>query len=58
MRYFDEKRKTDNSSVYRKAAILAELNCSYCSPNRGCNGNRNKTLRSWKDRTKKRKQWQ
>jgi len=56
MRNFDEIKKTTNRSVFKKAYLESALFCSYCKPNKGCNGDY-KHDRSWKILTKKKKQW-
>ena len=57
MRDFDEKRKTNSNSVYRKAVIISNLGCPICEPHKGCNAERNNPWKSWKYKFKKRKQW-
>lgn len=59
MRNFVEKRTTTNGSVYRKVAIISQLGCPLCSPNKGCNRRRKwDGSISWKDTSKAKKQWQ
>ncbi len=59
MRFFDDERNTSNSRVYKNAAIRRKLYCPICRPNRGCNTRwqRHMPTKSWKFKTKKRKQW-
>ena len=57
MRNFDEKRNTTNSCVFKRAAVFPILGCPVCAPNKGCNRFKGSISHSWKDQTKKRKQW-
>lgn len=54
----DNFKTTTNRRVYRNDRIqrLQLTGCPRCAPHRGCNRHYQK-LRSWKDITKKRKQW-
>jgi len=59
MRFFDEKRKTTNRTIYKQSAIIPNLGCSLCGINRGCNRMRSYSYgryNSWKT-NKKQKQW-
>ena len=60
MRFFDEERNTNNSRVYKVAAIRRKLYCPICKPNKGCNSawGRDFPSKNWKFKTKKRKQWE
>ena len=57
MRNFDLERTTKNRSIYKRAAVFCRLYCPICKPNKGCNQNWHKPIKSWKFKNKKRKQW-
>ena len=43
------KKNTTNSRVYKMIAIINELSCPMCPPNKGCNRKRDWKARNWKD---------
>jgi len=45
---------TNNSGIYRKA-LIANSGCGYCGLGKGCNRNRDRGLKSWKQYRKR--QW-
>jgi len=58
MRKFDEAKITTSNYVWKRIVTYDKLYCNYCGPGQGCNRHRHFGIsRSWKDQTKKRKQW-
>lgn len=57
MRFFDEERNTNNSRVYKVSAIYRKLGCPICAPNQGCNSYGKYQSISWKDQSKRKRQW-
>ena len=55
MKNRDLIKHTNNSRVYKMTVREEILGCPICSPNKGCNRNRNTDYKSWK--TYRKTQW-
>jgi hypothetical protein len=57
MRKFQEEKLTTNSRVYKSIYLYSLKKCHLCKPHSGCNSYGKYESRSWKDQSKKVKQW-
>ncbi|MFW6311668.1 MAG: hypothetical protein ACOC1K_05480 [Nanoarchaeota archaeon] len=58
MRKYREEKTTDSSYVFKRVVHRNSVKCGHCSPGKGCNRKyRWNPSKSWKDQSKKIKQW-